>query len=174
VARPLYPRRNPPHPGVPLGTSVGGQSRSGRCGVQKNFLFPGTEPQPVARRYTDWAIPLLVEVSIYSMYPEGSTAGHFDTGFSLFSSIFKQNAAMIREFQDFLPERGRGGGDWLYDWVDTGCGFLLASCAVGTGVSLSLGSGVEAYTFSFPYRVEGSESSKLHLHKKTNAHWGLW
>jgi hypothetical protein len=39
----------------------GPQSRSGRCGVQRDFLPPpGTEPRSSSlrvRRYTDWAIP---------------------------------------------------------------------------------------------------------------------
>jgi hypothetical protein len=47
------------HPGreslMPTGCGGWPQSRSGRCGVENNFLpLPGIEP--VARRYTGWKI----------------------------------------------------------------------------------------------------------------------
>jgi hypothetical protein len=51
--RPLYPR-------VMDRRLDGPQSRSGRCGVEKNLVPAGNRNpvfQPVAHRYTDWAIP---------------------------------------------------------------------------------------------------------------------
>jgi hypothetical protein len=51
---PRYPRGRGPR--YPLDRRLGEpQSRSGRCGEEKNLALPGIEP--VARRYTDWAIP---------------------------------------------------------------------------------------------------------------------
>jgi hypothetical protein len=48
-------------PQYPLARRLGGtQSRSGRCGIEKNILplrESNTAVQPVARRYTDSAIP---------------------------------------------------------------------------------------------------------------------
>jgi hypothetical protein len=49
-------------PKYPLDRRLGGtQSRSGRCGVEKKSLSPAGKQTsavlPVARHYTDWAIP---------------------------------------------------------------------------------------------------------------------
>jgi hypothetical protein len=55
--RSLYSRGKSPR--YPLDRRLGQpQSRSGRCGVDKNILtLPGIEPRPVASHYSDWAIP---------------------------------------------------------------------------------------------------------------------
>jgi hypothetical protein len=52
----LYPRRK--FPRYPLDRRLGGtQSRFGRLEEEKNLTVPGLEPQPVASRYTNCAIP---------------------------------------------------------------------------------------------------------------------
>jgi hypothetical protein len=60
--RPLYPRGKSPR--YPFDRRLGGpQNRSGRRGEDKNLVPTGTRTpapsavQPVASRYTDWAIP---------------------------------------------------------------------------------------------------------------------
>jgi hypothetical protein len=59
----LLPGKDPPHP---LGRRFGGpQSRSVRYGEDKNFAPAGNRTpviQPVARHYTDWAIPTFSKI----------------------------------------------------------------------------------------------------------------
>jgi hypothetical protein len=59
-------------PRYPLDRRLGGpQSRSGRGAGQKNSQpLPGLEPpiiQPVAQRYTDWAIPRLLKGKVKNL-----------------------------------------------------------------------------------------------------------
>jgi hypothetical protein len=60
--RPLYLQRNRPR--CPLGRSMAGsQSRSGRCGKEKDLAFSGIRTsalQSIARHCTDWAIPTAI------------------------------------------------------------------------------------------------------------------
>jgi hypothetical protein len=89
--RPLYPQRKSPW--YPLVRRLGGpQSRSGRGGEEKNFQ-PRRESnprtpivQPVAQRYTDWAITALSSGST-RVYPKVSGLAALSENSKWYSSL---------------------------------------------------------------------------------------